>query len=255
MDFLKPLFFKKYRPRTTYNYEDKWEDHSIHITGKKLSVLIAHPNVETAGTVLLAHPMKHLGKQYFLEYGHAEAYLSCGYRVVLFDFNGFGESEDRGFAFPNDVFEVVQLIHREFPQTKLFLHGVSFGASQIINGIVENERLVDGLIIESAVSSNLAYYKGRGSRLYYLLNLYNNMFPRKNEHNIYTKVIQKLNTTPVLLIYGKQDVITPLWMGEKLFAAATTEKRLEVFDTKHLTTISEAPEKYRQVIKEFITEH
>ena len=255
MDFLKPLFFKKYRPTTTYNYQESWENHSFSIGAKNFSIELATPKENAVGTVVLAHPMKSLGKYYFIEYGHTNLYLSLGYNVVLFDFNGFGESDDRGFDFPNDVVKAIEFAKKQFPNLPLFLHGVSFGASQIILGSLEVNENINGLVVESAVSSNLAYYKGRGSRLYHLLNLYNNVFPKKNEHNIYTKMVAKLNKTPLLFIYGTQDVITPLWMGEKLFKAAKTKKQLEVFDTKHLTTITEEPEKYTSVIQTFLARH
>lgn len=177
MNLLKPLFFNKYKPRTTYQYNDDWKDVSLDRKTGRFSIKTRKTTHDPKGVVILAHPMKEMGKFYFIEYGHADLYVDLGYHVVVFDFNGFGESQDtKNFEFKYDVIDVIRVTRKLYPSFNPFLHGVSFGASQIILGCLSNETLVSGLIVESSVSSNIDYYKGRGSNLFYILNAYNAFF-------------------------------------------------------------------------------
>lgn len=249
MHLLKPLFFRKYRPRQKFDYDARWQKVN---TNYCISVLKAETETIAKGVVILAHPMFHLGKYFFVEYGHAQMYLNHGYHVYIFDFNGFGESDDRDFDFQQDLTSVIQTANEQYSSLPLALHGVSFGASQILPATLANEDIVDALIVESATSSNLEYYKGKGSKLYHLLNLYNVLFPEKNAQNLYYNLIGEIKNTPILFIYGSNDIKTPVWMGKKLYENAVTEKKFVEFDTKHLTTISEEPEAYRKEIFEFL---
>lgn len=255
MKFLKPLFFKKYQPDKVYTYTDEWLDCSIKYKNKQLSVLIQEANREEAnGIVILVHPMKKSGKYFFIEGGHTDLYKLNGYTVVLFDFNGFGESEDRDFKFDTDLNQVIQIIKNRYPSLPIFIHGVSMGGTQAILSTILYEDDIAGLIIESAASSNLDYYKHRGRmNLYNLIQWTEILFPKVNQKQIYYNQIQQLKTIPKLFIYGKNDKITPLWMGEKIYKNALPPKQMKVFETKHLTTISEVPLSYENLIFEFIS--
>lgn len=251
MNFLKPLFFAKYRAEEAHSYDSSWVDLSTEREFGHFSIL-AKPAENARAVIVLAHPMIKSGKHFFKEYGHIAFYEKLGYHIVMFDFNGFGESEDNGFLFPNDVSAAIDIAKQAFPGLPIGLHGISFGGSQIILTAIEREKELSGMIIESAVSSNLDYYKGRAKNLYHVLNLYNALFPKKNEHNLYYNQIQKIKDLPLLFVYGTEDVKTPLWMGESLFNnAKTANKHLEVFDTEHLTTLKESPERYKKTVREF----
>lgn len=252
MNVLKPLFFGKYKPRNEYQYGAEWQDVSINRGEGKLSIKILEANGESRGVIILSHPMKEMGKYFFIAYGHAQLYHSLGYHIVLFDFNGFGESTDtKNFNFTQDVLDTIEVTKQYFPNAHIGLHGVSFGASQIILAALDDESKVNGLLVESAVSSNIDYYRGRGSNLFHILNAYNAFFPSKNAHNLYYNVVTQIKSTPILYLYGEQDVITPLWMGEKLYENTPTDKELVILQAHHLTLITDEPDLYRQTIQKF----
>ena len=252
MGILKQLFFSKYKPDQEYKLSNAYIDKSIQLQGKNLSVVKREAN-QAKGVVLLAHPQKKEGKYFFEQLGHFDFYNQLGYHCYAFDFNGFGQSEDRDLLFANDIAAVIDLIQKEHPDLPLILHGISFGGSQIIVGAIERKQAVSKLIIENAVSSNLEYYKWRKRWvLYGVLTSVNTVFPQQNAHNIYTNTIKQLPNIPKLFIYGKKDVITPTFMGKELYAACNSEKTFVELNSEHLTSIKEFPDQYKSSIVQFL---
>lgn len=254
MKFLKPLFFKKYRPTQTYTYSKDWKNVSIQFENTFLSILLKETSIKACkGVVILAHPMKKNGKHFFVEAGHAQLYTKNGYHVFIFDFNGFGESENRDFRFEEDLNQVILLANKTYSNLPIFIHGVSMGGAQTILSTIENNKYIQAIIIESAASSNLDYYKHRGRmKLYNLIKFSEFFFPNINQKHLYFNQIKQLKKTPKLFIYGLNDQITPLWMGEKIYTNALQPKQIQVFNTKHLTTITEVPVKYENLIFNFL---
>lgn len=253
MKFLKPLFFKKYRPTQIYTYSSNWENISFNYKGKHLSTLLFKANHQkTKGIVILVHPMKIEGKYFFIEAGHAKLYTENGYHVIIFDFNGFGESEDRDFHFDKDLNEVIFLTKKIYPNLPIYIHGVSMGGAQTVLSANEQAKHIQAIIIESAASSNIDYYKHRGrKKLVNIINFFDFLFPTTNKKHLYYNQIKQLKNTPKLFIYGKKDNITPLWMGEKIYHNALEPKQMKIFDTEHLTTISEVEVEYKQLVLDF----
>ncbi len=253
MNFLKPLFFNKYKPKNTYSYSSEWVDISLEARHGLLSIACRYTTETPKGVIILAHPMIESGKYFFIDSGHASFYFELGYHVVLFDFNGFGQSTDRNnLDFKEDVLSVLSRVEVLFPDLPVAIHGVSFGGSQILLACIEDESRIDRMIVESAVSSNIDYYKGKGGYLFHILNAYNSFFPKRNAHNIYTDVVKQIRETPILYIYGEQDIKTPVWMGEALYKNTNSEKQLAIFQSSHLHTISEEPKAYREAISNFL---
>ncbi len=252
MKLLKPLFFNKYKSKNTYSYPEALSKAFVKRGSTTLSLYFKE-QAKAKMTIVLVHPMLEAASYYFIDYGHVDMYCRFGYNVVLFDFHGFGASTDDGsFDFKEDINAITTFCHQRFPHCPIGLHGVSFGGSQIILSAIDDEKQYAGLIVEQAVSSNLDYYKGKGNYLFHVLNAYNNFFPEKNAHNIYTDMVTRLQCSEVLYIYGDRDRKTPLWMGEKLYAAtASPNKELVVFDVAHLKTIVDYPELYKQTIQKF----
>jgi pimeloyl-ACP methyl ester carboxylesterase len=72
-------------------------------TGATLVGLVAEAEGDPAGTLVLAHPMGKAAKGFWLRHGHAELFRRAGFHVLVFDFNGFGESEAVSFDYPSDA--------------------------------------------------------------------------------------------------------------------------------------------------------
>lgn len=80
------------------------------------------------GTIVLAHPTSKKAKGYFLDFGHGRFLRNAGYNVLIFDFNGFGESPHRTFQYPHDILAAGREAHRRAPGLPVGLFGVCFGA-------------------------------------------------------------------------------------------------------------------------------
>lgn len=66
------------------------------------------------------------------------------------------------------------------------------------------------------------------------------------------KLIHKI-TAPVLLVWGKQDSITPAWVGEK-FNQLLPNSRLELFDKCGHAPMMERPHKFNVVLADFLSD-
>ena len=106
---LKSPFFGKYRTPWLFpaaeNAKD-WQRLTIESgSNARLAALFGPSLVErVVGNVLLAHPMGKDAKGFFLRDGHARFLRENGFKLMLFDFNGFGESEEGNFSYMEDVF-------------------------------------------------------------------------------------------------------------------------------------------------------
>lgn len=78
-----------------------------------------------SGTVVLLHPISRKAKYYFGEGSRIKFYLDNHFDVVLFDFNGFGESDRIDFDYWRDAKAVFD--HVGAGGAPLMVHGVSFG--------------------------------------------------------------------------------------------------------------------------------
>lgn len=108
--------------------------------------------------VILAHPLSKKAKYFFAKSPCLEFYASKGIPTVLFDFNGFGESERIDMFYWKDAEAVVNKTREMFPNAKILLHGASFGAFHIVRAI---ESLPAGshALLENVSRSLLDYWK------------------------------------------------------------------------------------------------
>ena len=72
-----------------------------------LAALVKHATRgPVRGVVVCAHPMGLAAKGFWLRNGHADALLAEGFHVVVFDFNGFGETVPTNFDYTADVLAI-----------------------------------------------------------------------------------------------------------------------------------------------------
>lgn len=107
---------------------------------------------------VLAHPLSKKARHFFAKNPTLEFYLSKGIPVLLFDFNGFGESDRIDMFFWKDVEAAVHKARDLFPSAKLVLHGTSFGAFHSVRAI---SALPPGshVVLENVSRSLLDYWK------------------------------------------------------------------------------------------------
>lgn len=233
--------------------ETGWEKISISRGHSFISALVRGPETKVAGTVVLSHPYLSDAKQFFLKRGHAGMYLELGYRVVLFDYNGFGESPFQDFSYESDIKAVVTYVKNQYREQSLTGHGVSFGASHVITYSTFSDQLFDSIIIENCLDSNLSYYKKRNKALHLLMLSLMRFFPGINRHHDYIKSISCLAPLKkVLFIYNTHDDLTTINMGNQLSAACNMPGDMAIFEGKHLNAFQDNKKKYTRLITSFL---
>ncbi len=65
------------------------------------------------------------------------------------------------------------------------------------------------------------------------------------------ELIHKI-TAPVLLVWGKQDTVTPSWVGEK-FHELLPNSRLELFDKCGHAPMMELPQQFNETLEDFLS--
>ena len=107
---------------------------------------------------ILGHPISRKGKYFYSDGSRISAYLRNSCDVVLFDFNGFGESDRIDLRYWKDAQAVVKYVKSEDESGPIILHGASFGAFHILRAYKD---LPDcsAVILENMSRSLFDYWK------------------------------------------------------------------------------------------------
>ncbi len=138
---LQNLFFPRLKVAPKANWKEKLKafgtvaDIKIQRNGRTLSVIEITPRSGSNGNVVvMAHPISKRAKYFFAGGSRIQTYLNAGYSVVLYDFNGFGESDRIDLYYWRDT-EAVIAHARARNRGHMILHGVSFGAFHIARAV------------------------------------------------------------------------------------------------------------------------
>jgi pimeloyl-ACP methyl ester carboxylesterase len=193
-------------------------------------------------------------KGYLLRSGHADLVRAAGYDVLLFDFNGFGESEDGKFEFPGDIVAAGHKAAELSPELPVALLGMSMGAGYGVCAIDTPGHPFKAAVIESAFTSLDEYWR-KFRFAYVVLRMMSALFPKTART---LRPIERIATAQgvesILFIYGDADSSTPASMGERLLAACPLpENRRTLWVVpggKHLRALNAAPDEYRRRVAE-----
>jgi predicted alpha/beta-fold hydrolase len=255
---LKNLAHKVFLPRgrnylSNPDLEESWNKTLIQNGDKKITLLFkTSTQQEAKACIILSHPYLSDAKLFFLKNGHADLYLNNGFNVFIFDYNGFGESEFVNFNYPKDLDLVCEFVKAEYPNLAICCHGISFGASQLINYSMNQGQLCNKIIIENCLDTNTSYYKKRNRKLYLTMKILMRLFPRVNQDHAYTQNIKRIHGKPeVLFIYNENDKLTTIEMGKSIQANCPVKSHFEVFKGGHLEAIKEN-KKYESILISFL---
>lgn len=133
--------------------------------GYSLAAEIVHsPDGKGRSRIVVMNPAMGVPKRFYRSF--ALALAEAGMTTVLWDYRGIGGSRPEslgGFAATvtdwvlNDMSAVVDWAHREFEPERLFLIGHSLGGQ--VAGLLDNSRLIDGMVTLSAQSG---YWRMQG---------------------------------------------------------------------------------------------
>ncbi len=228
-----------------------WEKERIVNNRRNVQVLYRTSPAATH-TVILAHPYLADARQFYLKRGYTDMYSTLGCNVVLFDFNGFGESPFKDFNYEKDWAVVAAFCRLTFPDTQLTGHGISFGGSHTITYATHNVHGVDKFIIENTLDSNLSYYKKRNIRLYRLMKFLMRLSSKVNANHDYIQAASSMQHQGVLFIYNYSDDLTTISMGNAIMEKCPEPKLMAKFPGKHLEAITLNPDLYKNTIRNFI---
>lgn len=260
---LKKPFFGRYQKPWIWPAEAEKERggwRSVEMSngrgGKLVALFKEAAEMPARGTVVCAHPMGVEAKGYFLKYGHAQLLLDGGYNVLLFDFNGFGESPDADLLYPDDVLSAARCARELAPGVPVVGLGVSFGSAWLACALGRPGHGLSGAVLECPFTT-LDEYWIRYRLAYAVLKVSTVLMPKLLAKLRPVERVRELRDTQRLLfIYGGQDVVTPVSMGERLMVACPLPpERVALWvvpAAKHTRALTTAPEEYRKRVLDIL---
>lgn len=227
------------------------------------------------GVVVCAHPVRPDAKAYFLRSGVADLLREAGFDVLLFDFNGFGQSPRSGFDYAGEVMAAAHEAQRRAPGLPLVFFGACFGAGSGLSILTRPDNPFSAVVAEGAPASWSSYYarppavrltlrqqwiRQRGRMIIQFGRLFHPRLARQLRTLHHLRDAQRLDG--VLFLYGAEDPLIPASVGEELYATCRDAWRHRpsppVCDlwiapsTRHLTYYQADPEGYRAALLSFL---
>lgn len=222
----------------------------------ELAAVVAETSApRVRGVVVCAHPMGLASKGFWLRNGHAHKLLDEGFHVVLFDFNGFGESPSTNFDWPADVVAAGQWARRRFAGLPVHALGASFGAMNTLNALPHADFPYDRIVAESAAATLPLFWKAYPFA--HAVLQVGRVFAPAMERRLRAEwCIRQLNPSArLLLIHSRGDTWTPVFHGDRLQAAAPTGAqltRLTLERADHTHGLRDEPDTYWPAVREFL---
>ncbi|MDD5902897.1 MAG: alpha/beta hydrolase [Oscillospiraceae bacterium] len=196
-------------------------------------------------------------------------YRSLGYNLVYLNMRAHGKSEGKYIGFGAlDRFDVqmwTKKIAELFPDTSIFLHGMSMGAASILQSAdLELDPAVCGIIADCGFSSTNEVFRNLVSGLYHLpATPFVDIFEAVNRITAgygfsdadSVRSMEK-SRLPLAYICGDCDRYVPLDMAMRIYNACVQDKVLLIAKgAGHAASFMTENEKYRNLITEFINTH
>lgn len=229
---LKQPFFSRYQVPWQWPAsvaQDAWERVAIKSdSGAVLSGLHGRSQTEDVkGTIVCAHPLGKAAKGFYLQQDHVSPLRANGYDVLLFDFNGFGESSEGNFLYPLDVLAAGWWARERAPERPVGLLGVSFGAAWGVCALATPNHPFSAAVLECPFTT-LEEYWYRYRFAYGMLKLVSVVRPGlARSLRPIEKISEVSAVDTLLLIYGSEDDVTRSEMGER-FMQGLASSSLEV---------------------------
>lgn len=260
--FKKPFFGRFMKPW-------KWPKEAIQAdwrrlnfrsqSGADISALIGEAHTrEDKGAVLMCHPMGVSAKGFWIKYGHADLLRAAGYHVMVFDFNGFGESQSTTMDYPLDVLSAGIVLQREFPALNIGVVGASLGAAMAMCSMANHDHVFKAAVLESAFPTLLDFWSRYPIPKMGII--VSKIFYPAGERKLRPLYAAErlVNKPPMLLIYGEEDEFTPVHDGMQLHSTVSQNTSAEFWSVpgaKHTHAFAAQPEQYADKIVTFLDAH
>lgn len=196
-------------------------------------------------------------------------YRSLGYNLVYLNMRAHGKSEGKYIGFGAlDRFDVqmwTKKIAELFPDTSIFLHGMSMGAASILQSAdLELDPAVCGIIADCGFSSTNEVFRSLVGGLYRLpatpfvdiFEAVNRMTAGYGFSDADSVRSMEKSRLPLAYICGDCDRYVPLDMAMRIYNACVQDKVLLIAKgAGHAASFMTENEKYKNLITEFINTH
>lgn len=245
-------------PPEIYGPKNHWVEHfATNKYGVRLAALFGQSKTfPVKGSVLLGHPFRNDAKNYFLKSQHVSILRNNGYHTMLFDFNGFGASENGNMDYGEDIIAAGKLLADIAPKLPIGYLGVSVGAGWGILGLSANTHPFKVAVLDSPITSitDFAHYFTIVRKLLLCLSGTSSLINQAISPWQSFKHIKNLNS--ILLLYGGKDVIAPSGLGQILKYNSNIEVSLKIFeDAAHMKAIDQYPKSYEIHLIRYLDRH
>ena len=201
--------------------------------------------------------------------GMYDFYRSLGYNLVYLNMRAHGKSGGKYIGFGVlDRFDVqswAKKVAELFPDTSIFLHGMSMGAASILQSAdLELDPAVCGIIADCGFSSTNEVFRNLVGGLYHLpatpfvdiFEAVNRMTAGYGFTDADSVRSMEKSRLPLAYICGDCDRYVPLDMAMRIYNACVQDKVLLIAEgAGHAASFMTENEKYRNLITEFINTH
>lgn len=228
--------------------------------GDELAGLWGAAEGPARGTIVCAHPTSKKAKGYFLDFGYGRLLRRAGYHVLLFDFNGFGESPNLDFQYPADVLAAGREAGRRAPGLPVGFLGVCFGAVYGLCAMTRPGHGFTAAVFESPYASvdgilgTMSRHSRRRRRPYYLVRrvFMRLVTPLRPELNALSQAPRLRDLEAALFLSGERDTYVPTATVRAFVEAcrrapAPAARRCELWEVpgaEHLETVRPDPAAY-----------
>jgi alpha-beta hydrolase superfamily lysophospholipase len=257
--FLKKPFFGRFMVRWHNPLPSEQQTDWRPITtksksGAEIKGLFATPLVgEARATIVLGHPMGKEAKGYFLKNGYTDMLRNNGYNTLIFDLNGFGESEHGNFSYFEDIVAISIVAAELTPEVPIGYHGISLGGKFATIAFADPTHRFDFAIIESATTT-LDEFWVHFPIAHKTLKVLNFFLPAyKKRVSMIDRIKEAQRLQSLLLIYSETDDWTPVEMGRRFQKNSPIAAELwTVKNAKHAAIMkSEHKAEYQAKILDF----
>jgi fermentation-respiration switch protein FrsA (DUF1100 family) len=233
--------------------------------GLKLKGYYIESKKESDVTIILVHGYSSKGKHmgFFAEY----YYEKLGFNVLMPDLRGHGESEGNYIGFGwHDRLDIIKwinyIVKSKGENEKIFLHGISMGASTVL--MTSGEELpvnVKGIISDCAYSSveKILTYQARkmyGLPKFPVIPATSLLCRLRSGYNFReASAIEQLKKCklPILFIHGYKDNFVPTSMVHELYNTVNGNKDLLLIEgAGHGASYATNMTEYQRAVKTFI---
>jgi len=259
--YLKKLWGNQqfdWSPPETYGPKNQWREYfTSNKYGVRLAALFGPAKTfPVKGSMLLGHPYRNDAKGYFLKSHHVHILRHNGYHTMLFDFNGFGDSENGNMDYGEDVIAVGKLLAEITPKIPIGFLGVSYGAGWGILGLSSETHPFKTAVLDSPITSMTTCAPNYNliKKLLLCLAATSSIVNRAMSPWQDLKHIKHIDS--LLLLYGGKDTIAPSGLGQILKYNSKVKVTLKVFeDAAHMKAIDLYPNSYELHLIRYLDQH